>query len=107
MLQTPPFRYAVRSFQFHLIKINQNKGNAGNLWSHMTQRVCFPLMWGLVHGPKYYKSDMMRYVCSLFMFFFFFSIALFVVVICKLVDTITVILISYVFRPMHKMFKYV
>ena len=43
MLQTPPFRYAVRSFQFHLIKINQNKGNAGNLWSHMTQRVCFPL----------------------------------------------------------------
>ena len=41
-------------------------------------------------------------------FFFFFSIALFVVgVICKLVDMITVILISYVFRPIHKTFKYV
>ena len=38
VLQTPHFRYAVRSFQFHLIKINQNRGNAGNLWSHMTQR---------------------------------------------------------------------
>ena len=82
MLQTPPFKYAVRSFQFHLIKISQNKGNAG----------------------------MMRYVCTLFMLFssFFFSVALFVVgVICKLVDMITVILISYVFRPIHKMFKYV
>ena len=65
----------------------------------MTQRVCFSLMCGLVHGPKYYKSDMMRYVCSLFMFYFlFFSIALFVVgVICTLVDIITVILISYIF----------
>ena len=31
VLQTPPFSYAVRSFQFHLTKINQNKGNAGNL----------------------------------------------------------------------------
>ena len=69
VLQTPPFRYAGRSIQFHLIKINRNKGNAGNLWSHMTQRVCFPLMWGLVHGSKYYKSDMIRYVCSLYSIF--------------------------------------
>ena len=38
----------------------------------MTQRVCFSLMWGLVHGPTYYKSDMMRYVCSfLFLFLLF------------------------------------
>ena len=73
----------------------------------MTQRVCFSLMWGLVHGPTYYKADMMCYVCSLFMFFFFFSIALFVVgVICKLVDIKTVVMISYVFRPIHTIFKY-
>ena len=37
----------------------------------------------------------------------FFSIALIVVgVICKH-DMVTVILISYVFRPIHKMFKYI
>ena len=107
MLQTPPFGYAVRSFQFHLIKINQNKGNVENLWWHMTQRVCFTLTWGLVHGPKYqigHDASCLFYVYV----FFFFSIALFVVgVICKLMDIITVILISYVFRPIHKFFKYV
>ena len=111
-LQTPPFIYAVRSL--HLIKDNQNKGYAGNPWSHMTQHVSFFYWCGVWYMDPSIKNRMWWIMVILCLcFFFFFPIALLVVgVICKLVDIImvvvvVVILISYVFRPMHKMLEYV
>ena len=68
-------------------------------------------LWRVNDSPYYRELQSGHDALCLFfvyVFFFFFSIALFVVgVICKLVDIKSVIMISYVFRPIHTIFKYV
>ena len=87
----------------------QHLGNAGNLWSHMTQHVCFSLKCHLLHGPMNYKSDVKRYVCFCFVLLFF-LLNCTLLCVCD-IETYElnnrVILISVVCRLIHEMFKYV
>ena len=83
-----------------LIKIRVMLETFGHIWHSV-----FVVHW--CGGITNRTWCIMFVLCLCYFFSFFFSIALFVVgVICKH-DMITVILISYVFRPIQKMFKYV